>query len=78
MKIPYLQKWFKQESMALDKTATSYYYEEDKKALKFYTTSSKILEDLANEIYFPLKILTYYNTCNKIARMCEGEEILMP
>ena len=25
-KIPYLQKWFKeQESMALDKTATSYY-----------------------------------------------------
>jgi serine phosphatase RsbU (regulator of sigma subunit) len=75
-KIPYLQKWFKeQESMALDKTATSYYYEgEDKKALKFYTASSKILEDLASENLLSTEN-TYLlsNTCNKIARMYEGE-----
>ena len=75
-KIPYLQKWFKeQESMALDKTATSYYYEgEDKKALKFYTASSKILEDLANENLLSTEN-TYLlsSTCNKIARMYEGE-----
>ena len=75
-KIPYLQKWFKeQESMALDKTATSYYYEgEDKKALKFYIASSKILEDLANENLLSTEN-TYLlsSTCNKIARMYEGE-----
>tara|TARA_Y100000385_G_scaffold279744_1_gene329830 strand:- start:256 stop:1830 length:1575 start_codon:yes stop_codon:yes gene_type:complete len=75
-KIPYLLKWFKeQESVALDKTATSYYYEgEDKKALKFYTASSKILEDLANENALSTDN-TYLlsSTCNKIARMYEGE-----
>ena len=75
-KIPYLQKWFlEQESMALDKTATSYYYEgEDQKALKFYTASSKILEDLANEHLLSTEN-TYLlsTTCNKIARMYEGE-----
>ena len=75
-KIPYLQKWFlEQESMALDKTATSYYYEgEDQKALKFYTASSKILEDLANDNLLSIDN-TYLlsTTCNKIARMYEGE-----
>ena len=63
-----------QESMALDKTATSYYYEgEDQKALKFYTASSKILEDLANEHLLSTEN-TYLlsTTCNKIARMYEG------
>ncbi len=74
-KIPYLQQWFKeQESMALDKTATSYYYDgEDKKALKFYTASCKILEDLDDEHL--LSIDNKYllsSTCNKIARMYEG------
>ena len=74
-KIPYLQQWFKeQESMALDKTATSYYYDgNDKKALKFYTASCKILEDLDDENL--LSIDNKYllsSTCNKIARMFEG------
>ena len=74
-KIPYLQQWFKeQESMALDKTATSYYYDgNDKKALKFYTASCKILEDLDDENL--LSIDNKYllsSTCNKIARMYEG------
>ena len=69
--------WFKeQESMALDKTATSYYYDgEDKKALKFYTASCKILEDLDDEHL--LSIDNKYllsSTCNKIARMYEGKE----
>lgn len=75
-KIPYLKKWFsEQESMAFDKTATSYYYEgDDKKALKFYTASSKILEDLSNDHLLSTDN-TYLlsNTCNKIARMYEGE-----
>ena len=74
-KIPYLQQWFKeQESMALDKTATSYYYDgKDKKALKFYTASCKILEDLEDENLLSIdNIYLLSNTCNKIARMYEG------
>ena len=74
-KIPYLQQWFKeQESMALDKTATSYYYDgKDKKALKFYTASCKILEDLEDDNLLSIdNIYLLSNTCNKIARMYEG------
>ena len=60
--------------MALDKTATSYYYDgQDKKALKFYTASCKILEDLEDEnLLLTDNIYLLSNTCNKIARMYEG------
>ena len=46
--------------MALDKTATSYYYEgEDKKALKFY-------EDLASENLLSIENTVLSTTCKKL------------
>tara|TARA_B110000879_G_scaffold17641_1_gene21501 strand:+ start:2819 stop:4399 length:1581 start_codon:yes stop_codon:yes gene_type:complete len=72
---PYLKQWFKmQKSEALDKTASYYsFMDKDKKALNFYSASCKILEDLEDDNLLSTDdIYLLSSTCNKIARMHEG------